>query len=134
MKRILRKQKSGYALGLILCLLGLTAILVTLWKTWSEVSSIQDPMSDFWTFIWTQSLGSLLGFEFKLAYLTIFGIVSIIVGVTVLILSRQWLFVPGENVLFQCPFCKKRWRALRDKGLVHCPHCLQLVHPIMVEK
>jgi len=134
MKRILRRQKSGYALALILCLIGLTALIVTLWKTWREVSSAQDPASTFWTLLWTQKLDFILGIEFKLGYFIILGAVSIIAGVIIWILSRQWLFIPGETVLFQCPFCKKHWKAIRDKGLVHCPHCRQLVHPTMVEK
>ncbi len=134
MKRILRRQRSGYALALILCLIGLIALLVTLWKTWSEVSSAQDPFSVFWTLLWTYEFDFIPGIGFKLAYLTILGAVSMIVGVVILILSRQWVSLPGETTLFQCPFCKKRWRAIRDKGLVHCPHCNQLVHPTMVER
>ena len=134
MKWILRRQRSGYALSLILFLAGLTALLVTVWKTWPEVSQSQDPVSAFWTLLWTQRLDFILGIEFKLAYLTILGTVLMIVGVLVCILSQQWLYLPGETMLFRCPFCRKRWRAIRDKGLVQCPHCQQLVHPIMVEK
>jgi hypothetical protein len=134
MKRILRRQKSGYALALTLCLIGLTALLVTLWKTWPQVSSSQDPVSTFWALLWTQNLDFIPGIEFKLAYLTILGVVSIAVGVMIWILSRQWFFLPGETVLLQCPFCKKTWRSVRDKALVHCPHCRQLVHPTMVER
>jgi hypothetical protein len=134
MKRILRRQTSGYVLALILCLTGLTAILVALWKAWLEVSSGQVSVSTLWELLWTQRLGFILGMEFKLGYLIILGAVSIVVGVVILILSRQWFSLPGETVWYQCPFCKKRWKALRDKALVHCPHCRQLVHPTMVER
>ena len=134
MRTILRRQKSGYALSLILCIIGLTALIVTLWKTWPEVSSAQDPVSAFWTLLWTQKLDFIPSIEFKLVYLTILGTVSIIVGVTILVLSRQRLSLPGETILLQCPFCKKRWRSIRDKGLVQCPHCNKLVHPRMVER
>jgi len=134
MKRILRRQTSGYALAIALCLIGLTMLIITIWKTWSEISSSQDPASAFWTSLWTQTLGSILSIEFKLGYLTILGTVSIVVGIVIWILSRQWFFLPGKTILFQCPFCKRRWKALRDEGMVHCPHCRQLVHPTMVEK
>jgi uncharacterized protein YjeT (DUF2065 family) len=134
MKRILRRQNSGYALALILCLIGIAAILVPLWKTWPQVSSSQDPVSTFWTLLWTQNLDFIPGIQFQLAYLTILGIVSIAVGVVVLILSRQWFFLPGETVLLQCPFCKKTWTSIRNKALVHCPYCRQLVHPTMAER
>ena len=133
MRRIVRTQKSGYALGLLLSLLGLVAILATLWKAWPQIYSATNPALDFWTAIWTYELVFVSGFGLKLAYLVIAGIVLIITGITVCLLSRQWLVIPGETATFQCPFCKKRWRALRDKALVHCPYCRQLVHPLMVE-
>ncbi len=134
MKRILRRQKSGYALSLILFLTGLTTLIITLWKTWQEVSQSQDPIPTFWTLLWTQQLNFIPGIEFKLAYLAILGAALMTVGVVIWILSRQWFYVAGETVLFRCPFCRKRWRAIQDRGLVQCPHCNQLVHPIMVER
>jgi hypothetical protein len=134
MKRILRRQKSGYVLSLILFLTGLTALIIVLWRTWQEVSQSQDSVSTFWTLIWTQQLNFVPGIEFKLAYLTILGASLMIVGVVVWVLSRQWFYLAGEMVLFRCPFCRKHWRARQDKGLVQCPHCHQLVHPTMVER
>ena len=134
MKRILRRQKSGYALSLILCLTGLTTICLTVWKTWPKVSSAGNPLSTFWTLLWTEQLDFISGIDFKLIYLTILGAVMLIFGVVIWALSRKWFYLAGETVLFQCPFCKKRWRASPDKGLVHCPHCRQLIHPKMVEK
>ncbi|MEM2105023.1 MAG: hypothetical protein QXV21_00930 [Candidatus Bathyarchaeia archaeon] len=130
--RILRKQKTGYALGITLCLIGLVLIFVTIWETWPNISA-QNPLQSFWAAIWTQKLDFIPAVEFKLAYLIILGAALISTGFIVLILSRQWLTIYSDTILFQCPFCKKRWRALRDKGLVHCPHCNQLIHPTMVE-
>jgi len=134
LKRTLRRQKSGYALSLILCLTGLTTIFLTVWKTWPKVSSAENPLSTFWTLLWTEQLDFISGIDFKLVYLTILGAVMLVFGVVIWALSRKWFYLAGETVLFQCPFCKKRWRASPDKGLVHCPHCRQLVHPKMVEK
>jgi len=133
MRRILRTQKSGYALGLVLCLLGLAAMLVTLWKAWPEIYSATNPAMDFWTVLWAYELVLVSGFGLKLGYLLIVGIVLMMIGVAVCVLSRQWLVVPGETAVFQCPYCKKRWKAVHDKALVHCPYCRQLVHPMMVE-
>jgi len=130
--RILRKQKSGYALGIMLCLIGLVLIFITIWRTWPNISA-ENSVQSFWAAVWAQKLDFIPVIEFKLAYLIILGIALISVGFVVLILSRQWLTIYNGTTLFQCPFCKKRWRALRDKGLVHCPHCNQLVHPTMVE-
>jgi uncharacterized Zn-finger protein len=134
MVRILRRQKSAYALSFVILILGLTALLITFWKVWPTISSTENPFATFWTLIWNEQLGSLAGIEFKLAYLVISGIVLIIFGASVLALSRQWLPLPGNIAMFQCPFCNKKWRATGDKALVHCPHCKQLVHPKIVEK
>jgi len=131
---ILRRQKSGYALSLILCLIGITALFVALWKTWLKVSSAQDPFSAFWTLLWREQLDVIPGIEFKLAYLVILGTVTLISGVVVLGLSRQWFYLPiGETVLFQCPFCKKQWKAHRSQELVNCPYCRQQTYPKIVE-
>jgi hypothetical protein len=131
--RILRRQKSAYALAITMCFLGLAALLIPLWKMWPQISSAENPLSAFWWLIWRESL-NLPGFEFELAYFVILGFVMLISGVIVFVLSRQWFYLPGKTVLFQCPFCKKQWRSHGDKALVHCPHCLQLVHPKIVEK
>jgi len=134
MKKILRTQKSAYILSLILCLTGITALFTTLWKTWPKITSAENPFSTFLTLLWTEKLDFIPGLEFKLVYLIIVGDVMLISGVIIWILSRQWFFLPGKIVWFQCPFCKKKWRSSGDKALVHCPHCRQLVHPTMVEK
>jgi len=134
MKRTLRKQKSAYALSLIFCLVGIVALLGTLWRTYPQLSSSGDPFSTFLSLLWTENLTLISGLEFKLIYLVILGDVMLITGVILWILSRQWFLLPGKTVWFQCPFCKKKWRSIGDKALVHCPHCRQLVHPKMTEK
>jgi len=132
--KILRRQESGYALSLILCLIGITALFVALWKTWTKVSSAQDPFSAFWTILWREHLDFVPGIEFKLAYLVILGTAMMISGVVVLGLSRQWFYLPiGETVLFQCPFCKKQWKAHKSQELVNCPYCRLQTYPKMVE-
>lgn len=133
MKRVLRKQKSVYALSLFLCLTGAIALLGTLWKTYPQFSASQDPFSTFLSLLWTENVnvGSLI--EFKLVYLVIFGDVALVLGFILWLLSRQWLVVPGKSVWYECPFCKKKWKAVGDKALVHCPYCRQLVHPKITE-
>jgi len=132
--KVLRTQKSAYALSLIFCLLGITTYFIALLKTWSRIVSAEDPFSTFLTLLWTEKLNFISNIEFKLAYLVIFGDMMFISAVIVWILSRQWFLLPGKTVWFQCPFCKRKWRSTRDKALVHCPHCRQLVHPTMTEK
>jgi hypothetical protein len=133
-KRMLRKQKSGYVLGLLLCLAGLILFAVVLWKMWPEISSAQNPTAVVWPSLWAEQPSFIPGIEFRLMYLVILGVAMLVFGVTVLGLSREWFSLAGETVTFECPFCRKRWRTRPDKALVHCPHCRQLVHPKMVEK
>ncbi|MEM2994454.1 MAG: hypothetical protein QXI91_00340 [Candidatus Bathyarchaeia archaeon] len=134
MRKILRKQKSAYALSLMFCLVGIGCLLGTLVKTYPQLSSSGNPFSTFLELLWTEkiTLGSWL--EFKLVYLVILGDIMLILGVVMWILSRQLLIVPGKTVWFQCPFCKKKWKSMGDKALVHCPHCRQLIHPKITEK
>lgn len=135
MIKLLRRKKSGYALSLILCLTGLIALFVVLWKTWPEVSSAQNPISTFWTLLWREQLDFIPSVEFKLVYLVILGTVMLISGIVVLAFSRQWFHLPaGETALFQCPFCKKQWRANKDQQLANCPYCRKQTYPRMVEK
>ena len=132
--RILRTQKSAHALSIILCLIGVLSIFVTLWQTWSLVSSAENPFSTFLGLLWTESLDFIPFLEFKLIYLVVLGDTALVLGVLVWVLSRQWLHLPGKTVWFKCPFCKKKWRSTGDKALVHCPYCRQLVHPKLTEK
>lgn len=134
MRKVLRKQRSVYALSLTLCLVGVIAFLGTLWKTYPQLSSSTDPFSTFLSLLWTEKITLSQAFEFKLVYLVILGDIMLVSSVVLWLLSRQWLVVPGKTVLYQCPFCKKKWKSVGDKALVHCPHCNQLVHPLIAEK
>jgi len=113
---------------------GIFALLIVIWKTYPQISTSEDPFSAFLSLLWSEKLTLVSGIEFKLIYLVILADVLLISGVVLWVLSRQWFAVPGNTVWFQCPFCNKKWRSIKDKALVHCPHCNQLVHPKMTEK
>ena len=132
--RILRKQKSTYAISVILLILGIAALLATIWKTWSQVSTASNPISTFMGLLWTEKINVISGFDFALAYLFALGDVMLISGIILYVLSVQSMYLPGKTVWYRCPFCHKDWKATGDKALVHCPHCRQLVHPTIVEK
>lgn len=132
--KILRIQKSAYTLGLLLCALGVIALVATVWETWPQVSSAKDPFSTFLGLLWTEKLDFIPIIEFRLVYLVIFADAVLIAGVTVCALSVRWFYLPGNIVWYRCPFCNKDWKSSGDKALVHCPHCRQLVHPVMIEK
>lgn len=131
--RVLRRQKSGFAVGTILCLTGLVTLFLVLLKVLPLLSSARDVASVLWTSLWVEQLDLVQGVELKLIYLVILGTTMLITGALALALSREWLPLAGETVLLECPFCRKRWRTSPDKALIHCPHCRQLVHPKLAE-
>ncbi len=134
MRKILRTQKSAYALSLILFLLGIMAVTVALWKTWPQVSAAGDPFLTFFNLLWSEKVDFIPGFEFRLMYLFVLGDAMLISGVVTWVLSRQLFLVPGKTAWYLCPFCKKKWKSTENKALVHCPHCRQLVHPTLTQK
>jgi len=134
MKKVLRKQKSGYALSFVLWIFGLVALVLVFWKTWPTVSAASDPFSVFWESLWTETLIFLPGVEFKLIYLAVFATAMMVSGFVVFGLSREWFLLGGKDSWLQCPFCRKRWRTSADKALVHCPYCNHLVHPVLVDE
>jgi hypothetical protein len=134
MKRVLRRQKSGYAISFILWFFGIAALFWTFWKTWPDVSTASSPLSVFWESLWNKTLDFIPGVELKLAYLIVFASATLVAGFTVFGLSRKWFLLEGKNSTLQCPWCRKRWRTSPDKALVLCPYCRQLVHPILVDE
>lgn len=131
---IFRRQRSAYALSLLLCLVGLVALLVTLWMTWPQISVASNPLSTFLTLVWTKNLDFIPGVEFKLVYLVVLGDILLISGVIVGVLSFQRVYLPGKVVWYKCPWCHKDWKSSGIKALMHCPHCRQMVHPLIIEK
>jgi uncharacterized Zn-finger protein len=134
MRKVLRRQKSGYALSFVFWFSGLAAVLWVLWRTWPEVSIASNPFSVFWESLWTETLVFLPGVEFKLVYLMVLAAALLVTGFVVFGLSRKWFLLGGTSSWLQCPFCRKRWRTSPDKALVHCPYCNHLVHPVLVDE
>lgn len=134
MRRVIRRKKSGYALGFILFFIGLIVLFAVLWKAWPNVSASYDVFSALWSYLWSKQFDFGFGVSLKLMHLTIMGAAVLILGIIVLALSRQIFSVyAGENVLLQCPFCKNHWKARRASGFAECPHCRQFVEPTEIK-
>ena len=132
MRKVLRKSRYGYALGVFLFLIGISAIIYTFWRVWLETASFNEFLTAFWNLLWTEEIDLIAGISFKLIFLFILGMIALIFSALTLAFSRKW-FVVGEKVLVECPFCKRRWRTDPQKALIHCPYCRQLIHPRIVE-
>lgn len=105
------KKKSGYALGVILCVIGVILLLIVVWKSWQEgVFSSTDPLSDFSTLLMETS-DIVLGIDLKPLHYTILGFVLLIVGGVILAVRREKVRVVEEvTALLECPLCKNQWR------------------------
>jgi len=132
--KVLRRNKPGYILSLLLFSIGIATLSAMLWICWPQASSSKDPFSTFLSLLWTKNLNFVSGVEIKLSFLFVLGDAMLVAGIGVYVLSVQRVYLPGKVVWLRCPFCNKEWRSSGTKALVHCPHCRQLVHPTMVEK
>jgi hypothetical protein len=133
-KKAVRRYKLGYALGTMLCVIGVMALLTVVWRTWPQIASSPDPAAVFWTALWEQQLSLISGVDVKLMYFLVLAATTLTSGALVLAYSSQRFFLPGNVMKLQCPFCKRFWHARYDRGQVLCPHCQHLIHPRMIEE
>lgn len=133
MRQIIRTKKSGQALGCILCLLGLLALLVVFWKAWPSLQGSSNILSSLWSQILNEQIrvGSVL--TLKLIYVTVGGFALLILGTLVLALSRQIFYVSAQTTL-QCPYCRNQWTARRAMGWAECPYCRKFIQPQVAKK
>ncbi len=108
------KKKTGYGLGLSLCIIGIILLLVVVWRWWNAgVFASPDVLSAL--------IGSLtdasLGLGLVLGYYVIIGIVLLGIGFAILLLRREKVAVTeGVTVVLQCPLCKNQWRESMSKS------------------
>lgn len=145
---ILRK-KSGYALGLALCIIGVVLLLIVLWESWQGgIFSSVEALSDFPTFLWETSFISDLGIGLKLVHYTVLGLVLLVAGGIVLVVRREKVRVVEEvTALLECQLCKNRWKEplaraqLKSMGYPEvrtltrrrCSNCGKFIRPKIVK-
>jgi len=108
------KKKTGYGLGLSLCIIGIVLLLVVVWKWWDiGVFSSSDVFSELSASLTDASLG--LGLV--LGYYVIIGVVLLGIGSAILLLRREKVAVTeGLTVVLECPLCKHNWRESMSKS------------------
>jgi hypothetical protein len=108
------KKKTGYGLGLSLCLIGIILLLVVVWRWWdSGVFAASDVLSALSASLTDTSLA--LGLA--LGYYIIIGAVLIGVGSAILLLRREKVVVTeGLTVVLECPLCKYHWQESMSKS------------------
>jgi hypothetical protein len=108
------KKKTGYGLGLSLCIIGIILLLVVVWRWWDAgVFAASDVLSALSASLTDPSfaLGLALG------YYIIIGVVLLGIGSAILLLRREKVAVTeGVTVVLQCPLCKHTWRETMSKS------------------
>jgi hypothetical protein len=106
---ILRK-KTGYALGILLCVIGVLMLGLVLWNLWqAEVFRSQDVLLALSGQLW-EELSIISGAGLKLVHYSMIGIILLFVGGGILVARREKIQVVEEvTVLLECPRCKTQW-------------------------
>jgi hypothetical protein len=142
------KKKTGYALGLLLCIIGGIMLLVLVWKWWEEeVFTASDMLSELSASFWTEYPDIALGMGLKLIHYTILGVVFLVAGSAILVARRERVTVTEEvTVLLECPYCKNQWREsmsrthlesmgypkVRTLSRHKCSKCAKFIRPKIV--
>jgi predicted Kef-type K+ transport protein len=118
------KKKSGYVLGLILCIIGIIILLFVLLELYQ--ARVLTSLSDSITKLSEGEFAVLgIGTGLKLIHSTFLGITLLVVGGVILVARREKIPVVEEvNVLLECPYCKNQWRETMSK-----PHLDSMGYP-----
>ena len=141
---ILRK-KTGYALGILLCVIGVIMLGLVLWKFWDAGVFGSD---DFLAALGTElNKDNAFGIGLKLLHYSIGGVILLLVGVGILVARRERIQVVEEvTALLECPRCKNQWEEplgkeqLKSMGYPQvrtlsrhkCPKCAKFIRPKIV--
>ncbi len=112
------KKKTGYALGLLLFIIGGILLLVCVWKWWDTgVFSSSDVLAELSASFWADDPDIDLGIGLRLVHYLIFGVVFLVVGSTILVARREIVTVTEEvTVRLECPHCKNQWQESMSKS------------------
>jgi len=143
------KKKSGYALGLLFCIIGIVILLLVLWNLYDAgaLTSLTDLSKQLLeeNFVFLGIELTLIGL--KLVHYTLLGVVLLVVGGAILIARREKVHVAEEvTVLLECPQCKNQWREPLSKTHLEsmgypkvrvlsrrkCPKCAKFIRPKIV--
>jgi len=112
------KKKTGYGLGLSLCIIGIVLLLVVVWKWWDAgVFASPDVLSALSGSLTYAYADVSLGIGLTLGFYIIIGVVLLGSGSAILLLRREKVAVTESlTVVLECPFCKNRWRESMSKS------------------
>jgi len=147
MSMTMLKKKTGYALGIILLVIGIIMLGLVLWKLWQEqVFTSLDFFSDLITHL---TASNPFGIGLQLVHYFIAGIALLLIGGVILVARREKIQVVEEvTALLECPRarCKHQWEEalgkeqLKSMGYPQvrtlsrhkCPKCAKFIRPKIV--
>lgn len=112
MSMTMLRKKTGYALGLILCVIGIIMLGLVLWKLWDVgVLTSTNFLSDLNAELWAEHADIALGIGVKLVHYSVIGVVLLVLGGVILVARRERIQVVEEiTALLECPRCKNQWK------------------------
>ena len=147
MSMTMLKKKTGYALGIILLVIGIIMLGLVLWKLWQEqVFTSLDFFPDLITHL---TASNPFGIGLQLVHYFIVGIALLLIGGVILVARREKIQVVEEvTALLECPRarCKHQWEEplgkeqLKSMGYPQvrtlsrhkCPKCAKFIRPKIV--
>lgn len=147
MSMTILKKKTGYALGMILLIVGIIMLGLVLWKFWDAgVFSSPDILS---ALIAQLTTNNPFGIGLQLLHYSIVGVVLLLIGGIILAARREKIQVVEEvTALLECPRarCKHQWEEplgkeqLKSMGYPQvrtlsrhkCPKCAKFIRPKIV--
>jgi len=151
MSMTMLKKKTGYALGIILLVIGIIMLGLVLWKFWdAEVFSSPDILSALNAqLLEVEHADIALGIGLQLVHYSILGVILLVVGGIILVARREKIQVVEEvTALLECPRarCKHQWEEplgkeqLKSMGYPQvrtlsrhkCPKCAKFIRPKIV--
>lgn len=148
MSMTMLKKKTGYALGIVLCIIGIMMLGLVLWKFWDAgVFSSPDGFSALSTQLLEGEMDIAFGISVHPGYFSIVGGVLLLIGGIILVARRERIRVVEQvTALLECPSCKNQWKEplgreqLKSMGYPQvrtlsrrkCPNCGKFIRPKIV--
>lgn len=139
------KKKTGYSLGLTLCIIGIALLLVVVWKWWDAgVFASPDVLSALSASLTYAYADISLGIGLTIGVYIIISVVLLGIGSVILLFRREKVAVTEVlTVVLECPFCKYHWRETMSKSQVKamgypevrtlsrrkCAECAKFIRP-----
>jgi len=149
MSMTILKKKTGYALGILLCVIGIIMLVLVLWK-FSDAGVFGSPnfLADMNTqLLEVEHIDIALGIGLKLVHYLVMGVALLLIGGIILVARREKIQVVEEvTALLECPRCKNQWEEplakeqLKSMGYPQvrtlsrhkCPKCAKFIRPKIV--